>query len=327
MKYPKRNRPMSIALGLYMHTEPLFSGEFQCEGLDLKRLTVGPTELFRRAIETREFEACEMSLSAHIIGKSRGNWPFSGIPVFPSRTFRHSLFFINADARIERPEDLRGKRVGVPEYHMTAALFSRGVLWDDFGIAASDINWVQAGMWEAGRTERIDLDLPSDIRLVVEREKCLEDMIVSGEIDALVGPHIPRSYVSNPHGGPVRRLFPDSIEAELDWYSRTHVFPIMHMVVIRNDVIDTDPWIAASLIRGFEQAKKLALRRLAVEGSSAVPLPFLKHEMMRTREWFGEDFWPYGVTANQHVLNTACRYAFEQGLTARLVSPDELFLA
>ncbi|HEV7956457.1 MAG TPA: hypothetical protein VGP10_04795, partial [Marisediminicola sp.] len=223
--------------------------------------------------------------------------------------------------------DLRGKRIGVPEYHMTAALFAKGMLSDEYGVRAEDVRWVQGGLHRPGRVERMPLDLPSNIELVVERERTIDQMLVDGELDALITAEEPKGFVEGAPG--VRRLFPDPRAAELDYFSRTRIFPIMHTLAIRKELLAANPWIAKSLNDAFEQAKRVCYSRMMEGGGGVLPimLPFLRHEFEATQRMMGDDYWPYGVSANRDVLEAAVRYSHEQGLSKRLVRVEELFAA
>jgi 4,5-dihydroxyphthalate decarboxylase len=265
-----------------------------------------------------------MSLSNHVTMISRGDSPFVAIPVFPSRFFRHSSVFINTSAGIQSPADFKGKKVGAPEYSITAAVWIRGFLKDDYGVKTSDMQWFTGGQEEPGRKERVRLNLPAEIRLEpIADDKTLNGMLDSGEIDALISARSPSSFVK---GSPrVRRLFPNYNEVEIDYYKRTRIFPIMHVLVIRRDVYEKHPWIARSLYKAFCAAKDLAIRNMHISNTMACTLPWLPWEREQLREIFGPDWWPYGIEANRHVLEALVRYMGEQGLLARPVKVEEIF--
>lgn len=317
------NLALSLACGPYERTAALLDGRVRLQGIDLTCLALPPYEMFWRQIQHREFDVSELSLSAHILAVSRGERDMVGIPVFPSRVFRQSHVFVRCDAGIERPEDLRGKRVGVPEYHMTAALFIRGFLSDDYGIDARDVEWVQAGLVRPGRKERVRLSLPEGVRLVQEERESLLDLLFAGKIDAIAIPSIPRRLLERPDV--VRRLFPDSRAEERSYFERTGIFPIMHLVVVTADVYERAPWVALELYKAFVAAKDIALGESVARGAIASSLPWFQAELEETRRVFGDDFWPYGVDANRATLEAAVRYSFEQGLSERPVAVEELF--
>lgn len=314
---------LSLACADYDRTRPLREGRVRATGIEFDYLPLKAQETFWRQIKNDEFDVCEMSLSAYIIGLSRGEDRHVGLPVFPSRVFRHSAFYVSHDSTIRRPEDLIGCRIGVPEYHMTAALFARGMLSDEYGVRPSDVSWVQGGLHEPGRRERVELRLPPTIDLTVNRDDCLDDLLLDGKIDALISPDIPRSY-SQPEPA-FRRLFTDCGDVEAAYYAKTGIFPIMHMLVVRKDVVERHPWVPREVVKAFAAAKDIAERRLREELGSETMLPFLRYEVERTYATMGTDYWPYGVESNMATLEAAVRYSFEQGLSARKVEVAELY--
>jgi 4,5-dihydroxyphthalate decarboxylase len=264
-----------------------------------------------------------MSLSAYIKEISEDRQRFIGIPIFPSRVFRRAYVYVNVDSGIEKPEDLKGKRVGVPEYHMTAALFIRGFLSDDHGVAAGDIEWIQGGQFTPGRKERVELHLPPEIKVTHEPNRTIDEMLLSGDVDAVLGAYTPQSIIDQDPR--VKRLYDDPIGLEKEAFERTGIFPIMHLIAFRKEVYEKDPWLATSLRKAFEEAKAVAYGDVADHGASSSMLPFFQWEMEHTVKEMGEDFWPYGVEANLPTLEAAVRYSYEQGLSQRPVSVDELF--
>lgn len=311
---------LSFACGRYDRTEPVMSGEVPVEGVDLVGLRLSPAETFWRLTQSGEFDVSEMSLSGFIMRVARGDDRYVGLPVFTSRVFRHSGIVVRRE--VPGAEALPGARVAVPEYHMTAVLFMRGLLADEHGIAARDVTWVQAGQYTPGRVEREPLSLPAEVRLEVERERTVDQLLAAGDVQAALSP-----YPSRLLGGDViRPLYPQPEEVELDYYRRTGVYPIMHLVVLRRSVHDQHPWVATNLVKAFTAAKNLCLDRMAgVGGHSPVALPFFLHRLAQARAVFGDDLWPYGLEPNRATLATACRYSHEQGLSGRLVDPAELF--
>jgi 4,5-dihydroxyphthalate decarboxylase len=239
--------------------------------------------------------------------------------------FRHSAIYIRADRGIAGPADLRGKRIGVPEYQMSAVMWIRGFLRDEFGIAASDIHWIQGGLENPGRRDKFPLNLPPGFPLDPAPEgQTLSQMLADGALDAVMSARRPSCFVDG--HAQVRRLFPDYRDAERDYFRRTGIFPIMHAVGIRRDVHDRQPWLAASVYKAFLQAKRLADAEFAETTALKVGLPWVNAEFDATRDLMGEDFWSYGMnTANRKVLEAMARYSFEQGLAVRLVAVDEMF--
>jgi 4,5-dihydroxyphthalate decarboxylase len=247
------------------------------------------------------------------------------IPVFPSRFFRHSCVFINSNSGIKGPADFKGKKVGAPEYSITAAVWIRGFLHDDYGVKAGDMTWFVGGQEDPGRKERVKLSLPPEIKVdAIADDKTLNGMLENGEIDALISARSPSSFVK---GSPkVRRLFPNFKEVEVEYYKRTKIFPIMHVLVIRKEVYDKHPWIARSLYKAFCDAKDHAIRNMNVSNTLACTLPWLSWEREELKEIFGPDWWPYGIEANRHVLEHLIRYMSEQGLLAKPLKVEDVFV-
>jgi 4,5-dihydroxyphthalate decarboxylase len=310
--------PLTLACWDYDRTLALRIGEVKPEGIDLTYVCLPPEQTFFRQLKNQEFDASEMSLSAYMIARSRGEVPFIAIPVFPSRIFRHSCIFVNADSGIQKPEDLAGRRVGVPQYQMTAAVWVRGFLQHDYGVPPEAIQWV------TGEVERSPMDqLASLLADPLGPGESLDAMLEAGKIDALVTTYLPPSFR---RGSPVvRRLFPDPRPVEEEYFRRTGIFPIMHTIVLREDVSRRHPWVAGSLHRAFEESKERALRRLYDINALAVTLPWLVVEIERTRQLMGEDFWPYGVEPNRHTLETLMKYLVEQKLAPRQLPLEKLF--
>lgn len=318
------NISLSLACGPYERTAALLDGRVRPQGIDLTCLALPPYEMFWRQIQHREFDVSELSLSAHILATSRGERELLGIPVFPSRVFRHSYVFVRADAGIGCPGDLAGKRVGVPEYHMTAALFIRGMLSDEYGVDPRSIYWVQAGLDRPGRKERVSLDLPENLTLERNERETLVDLLFEGAIDAVAIPSVPPRLLEAPDI--VRRLFPDARAVERSYFERTGIFPIMHLVVITAEVYERAPWVAQEIYKAFTAAKEIALRESVSRGAIVSSLPWFETELEETRHLMGDDFWPYGVEPNRATLEAAVRYSAEQGLSRRPVSVEELFV-
>lgn len=314
---------LTVACGPYDHTAALRSGEIRPEGIDLRYLRLRPHELFWRALSHREFDVCEMSLSAYTLRVSRGEDDLVGLPIFPLRSFRQSCIYVGPQSEVQGPEDLRGRRVGVPEYHQTAVLFIRGFLLDDYNIRADEIEWVQAGLQDPGREERVDLKLPSEIHLTLERGKSLEEMLLAGQIDAIFSPATPRAFLTPSTG--VRRLFQQAQEVECDYYARTGIYPIMHLLAVKRELYEQHKWIAPELVKAFTEAKDKCLATLREGATDDSAVPFLKYQLERIRVLIGEDFLPYGVDENRVTLEAAVRYSYLQGLSACEVSVEELF--
>jgi 4,5-dihydroxyphthalate decarboxylase len=280
-------------------------------------------ECFERAFFHGEFEVAEIGFSPHLIALSRGPTPYVAVPVFLSRMFRHSAIYIRTDRGINGPGDLRGKRIGVPEYQMSAVVWVRGFLNDEFGIAAKDINWVQAGLETPGRRDKFPLNLPDGFPLTSRNDAVLSRMLVDGELDGIMSARQPSCFIN---GHPkVARLFPDYRSAERDYYRRSGIFPIMHALGIRRDVHDKHRWLAASLYKAFLQAKRIADAEFAETTALKIGLPWVTAEYEATRDAMGEDFWSYGVAPNHKTLSTMARYSYEQGLAVRPLTVEEMF--
>jgi 4,5-dihydroxyphthalate decarboxylase len=312
------NLRLTFACGPYDRTMALREGIIRPEGIELNYLNMQPAEIFWRMLQYQEFDVSEMSLSNYTSLVSNGNAPFIAIPAFPSRVFRHGYFFINTQKGIAHPRDLKGKRGGVPEYSMTAAVYMRGLLEHEYGVKPSDVEWVQ------GRTDRLGRKLPADIRLTQAPAGTeLGDLLERGEIDFLMTANNPLSFR---RGAPnVRRLFPNYAEEEKAYYRRTKIYPIMHTVVIRRDIYERDPWVALSLYKSLCQAKDYLYEQFADLGSSKASLAWLQPLLEEERAVLGRDWFAYGIEQNRPSIEALLQYTHEQGLTDRRIKLEELF--
>jgi 4,5-dihydroxyphthalate decarboxylase len=309
--------------GDYDHTRALVDGTVRPEAIDLTYVRLVTQEMFWRMQRYQDFDASELGMSGYIELVARGDCPFVAIPAFVSRSFRHGCLFINSTSGIRTPADLRGKRVGLPNYGMAAALWLRGMLQHDYGVHSTEIEWVQGSLRESGRQQSATYSLPAEIRLRIVTDRTLDQMLVTGQIDALMTAHMPPSFLS---GDPrVCRLFPDYKQVEQDYYRKTGYFPIMHCVVLRRSLYEAHPWVAPNLLTALEASKQLALKRAYDHDALRYPLPWLIPDLEEVRRLMGHDPWPYGVEANRATLEAMCQYAQEQGLTQRLVAVEELF--
>ena len=317
---------MSLALACwdYDRTRALIDGTVVPDGIELVYLNQPVEETFFRMMRHQEYECSEMSLSSYVASLGKESPPFIAIPAFPSRYFRHSCIFVSAKSGIRRPEDLKGRRIGVPEYQMTAPVWIRGILSDDYGVKVTEVEHFSGGEEEPGRDEKLKLDLPSHIRLQpIAGDKTLSRMLADGELDALVTARAPSTFHKEPEK--VKRLFPNYVEVEKEYYRRTKIFPTMHTVVIRRDVYAANPWVAQSLYKAFVAAKAKAYELYAQTAALPAMVPWLTAELEEARREMGEDWWPYGLEPNRKVLETFLRYHHEQGLSKRLFKPEELF--
>jgi 4,5-dihydroxyphthalate decarboxylase len=308
----------------YDRSRPLLDGSIEPQGIELIPVVMPPGELFSRMWRHKEFDVSEMSFGDYCVMTARGESPFIAIPVFPSRIFRHSCIYVNAHAGISSPEDLRGKRIGAPFYQMTAAVFARAALHHDFDVTPESVHWFWGGQEEPGARERIPLNLPPNIKLdAIPPEKTLSAMLDGGELDALITPNFPSPFL---RGSPnVRRLFPDFAQVERDYYGRTGIFPIMHTLVINNEVYAQHPWVADSLFNAWVRAKDIAYRELYETDALKLTLPWVVSEVEEMRTLMGDDFWPYGIKANKTVLGAFSQYVVEQGLVDRPLQAQDLF--
>jgi 4,5-dihydroxyphthalate decarboxylase len=315
---------LTLACWDYDRTRALMDGTVVPDGIELVYLNQPVEETFFRMMRYREFDCSEMSLSSYVASLQAENPPFIAIPVFPSRFFRHSCIFVSAKSGIRKPEELKGKRIGVPEYQMTAPVWIRGILSDDYGVKVTDVEHFSGGEEEPGRDEKLKLSLPGEIKLrPIGAGQTLSRMLADGELDALVTARAPSTFHKEPDK--VRRLFPNYVEVEKEYYRRTKIFPTMHTVVMRRDVYAKNPWVAQSLYKAFTEAKSKAYALYNQTAALPAMVPWLIAELEEARREMGEDWWPYGLEPNRKVLETFLRYHHEQGLSKRRFAPDELF--
>ena len=315
---------VTLACSGYDRVAPLATGAVRPVGIDLVFLDLPVEETFFRMARHREFDASEMSLSSYTVTLARDDPPFIAIPVFPSRVFRHGSIFVSAKSGIRVPRDLVGKRVGVPEYQMTAPVWIRGILADEHGVKAESVEYFSGGEENPGREEKLKLDLPPQFRVrPIGPGQTLARMIADGEIDALYTARPPSTFASRPQD--VCRLFENYVDAEREYYRRTRIFPIMHTVVIRRELYRANPWLAQSLFKAFTEAQRRTYHDLGEAHALKAMLPWLPAHVEATRREMGDDWWPYGFAANRHVLDTFLRYHHEQGLSPKRLAPEALF--
>lgn len=313
---------LSVAVGDYDRTRALIDGTVQIDGVDPVVMALTPEEIFFRAFRHAEFDICELSLSSFTVKTAQGDCAYVGVPAFVSRAFRHTSIYVRTD-RIKQPSDLKGRRIGVPEYQLTANVWARAVLEEDHGIKPADMTWVRGGIDEPGRPEKIAIKLPPDVKLENAPEGAtISGMLDRGEIDAFMAPRPPSCAATNADVG---WLFPDPTASARAYYRRTGIFPIMHMVGVRRELAEAHPWLPAAALKAFEQAKSAGLAKLADTSATKVTLPFVEEQLKSAREMMGHDFWPYGIAANRQTLTAFLQHHHRQGLSARLVSVDELF--
>ena len=314
---------LSVAVGDYDRVRPLVDGSVQIDGVDPVFMLLEPEEIFCRAFRHADFDMCELSMSSFTVKTANGDCPYVGVPVFPSRAFRHNSIYIRTDRGIAGPEDLKGKRIGVPEYQVTANVWTRAVLEDEHGVKPSDVTWVRGGYEQAGRIEKIAVTLPRDVRVEDAPEGAtISGMLANGEIDAVIGPRAPSCFGRDPNVG---WLYPDPAAAAAAWFRKSRIFPIMHILGIRRTLAEQHPWLPMAAMKAFEQAKARALTKLGDVAASKVTLPFLDEQLHAARRLMGEDFWSYGLEPNREVLRRFLERHHAEGLSSRLLTPEELF--
>jgi 4,5-dihydroxyphthalate decarboxylase len=320
------NIPLTLAIGDYVHTRELASGRVRAEGIDLTVLNYPFEQVGLRFGALREWEVSEFSLANYcsLVARPEPS-PIVAIPVFPSRVFRHSAIFIRQGSEIREAAQLAGRRIGIPQWSQTATVYVRGYLAHDVGISLASIDWVQAGVNEPGRKEPATLQLPSGVRVTPMPDRTLTQMLLAGEIDAMITARPPDPFLKGEPG--IQRLFPDYQQEEQRYFERTGIFPIMHVMVVRRDAYERNRWIMRNLVEAFEASKKAVLPRLYDITTAFIPTAWGSAQFERTSKLlFGDgDPWPYGIDANRATLEAFLLYCFEQGVTARHLKPEELF--
>jgi 4,5-dihydroxyphthalate decarboxylase len=306
---------LTLACGRYDRTQPLIDGRVEPEGVDLTFIPLRPGETFWRMLNHGEFDVSEMSLSSYTILRSEGDTRFIAIPVFPSRAFRHSAVYLRAESKIETPQDLKGKRIGVADYQMTAAVWVRGFLKSEYDVAPEDVTWV------IGRPVRT-IKPPSGIRIeAMPAETTLEAMLERGEIDALASVMIPKAL-----GSTMRRLFREPRQVERAYYEKTGIFPIMHTFVLKTSLYEKNPWLAVSFYRAFSRARDIAYRTMYDTDALTVSLPWVIDEVEETRKILGPQIWDYSIEGSRPTLEALVSHLDEQRLTRRRMNVEELFV-
>jgi 4,5-dihydroxyphthalate decarboxylase len=314
--------PLTLAISDYDHVADLLNGRVVPEGIDLTCLNLQIEETHFRVLAFREFDLSELSLGKYASLISQGDQSLTAIPVFPLRMCRHSSIYVRRDGPVQGPGDLARRRVGIPEWAQTASVYTRGFLEHQYGLDLAAIEWVQAGVNQAGRAEKVKLKLPAGVKLTPRPDKNLSDMLVSGEIDAAFTAHPPNCFLErNPN---IARLFENFVEVERRYIQETGIFPIMHVVAIKKDLVDRNPWIAMNLFKAFEEAKNRSLERALFVGSR-YPIPWSYEYARQAQDLIGKDFWPYGIDPNRTTLNAFLQYAHQQGVCHRRLEPEELF--
>lgn len=318
---------LTLACGDYDRTRALADGRVPVEGVDLNYLPLEIEETLARMVQFEEFDAAELGMNIYVAQRSRGDERFVALPVFPSRSFRHNAIYVHSGAGIERPEQLRGRRVGVPAYTVTAVVWVRAALQHEYGVYPHELHWYQGGLHDPGRREAVRGWTPPPGVAVepLPEGRTLNEMLVAGDLDAVISPRLPNAFLA---GAPqVRRLFPNYAEVERDWYRRTGIFPIMHTIVLKRAVYEANPWVAASLFKAFVEAKERCERAIYNTAALPVMLPWLSDHIEQTRAVMGTDWWAYGLEPNRVGLEAFVQYCLEQGVIATAPPVETLFPA
>ena len=314
---------LSIATTDYDHFRDFRVGDVRAEGIDHNWLNLGHHECFARFTSNREFDVSEISFAKFSAQVTRENSDIIGLPVICSRLFRFSSFYVNKKSGIKTIQDLKGKKVGSPEWAHSAAVYMRGWMHNEMGVSLQDVHWIQAGANAAGREEKVELNLPEGVQLTRIKDKSLSELLSSGEIDCAIIARPPTCFLE---GHPdIIRLFPNFLEMEEEYYDRTKVYPIMHIIAMRRSILDENPWVARNLMNAFQESKRRSLERLFDPAVSRYPLPWLASYARRMRDKFEGDPFPYGIEENRPTWEQMSLYTFQQGIAHRQFTPEEIF--
>ncbi|MCR9213755.1 MAG: ABC transporter substrate-binding protein [Proteobacteria bacterium] len=318
------NLKLSIAIGDYDRNRALMDGRVQIDGVDPIFMALSPEEMFFRAFRHQDFDISEVSFASQVVSISQGTSKYQALPIFLSRAFRHSAIYIRTDKGIDSPEKLKGRKIGIAEYQLSANVWARAILEDEYGVMPSDITWVRGGMNSAGRPEKIKVKLPDDVKMELAPEgRSLNDLLIAGEIDGFIGPRSPQCFDDqNPSIG---RLFGNSVDAASNYWRKTGIFPIMHLLGVRRELLKDHPFLAGALMKAFNASKKAAETLLADTSATKVTMPFVEDHLLEAKRLMGENFWSYGIEGNEATLNTFLDHHNRQGLSSRKVTIEELF--
>lgn len=316
---------LTLAINDSDQVRDLASGAVPIKGINLRTLHYEVEEIFFRFTKFREWDLSEMSLGKYCSLRAQGDDSIVGLPVFPSRSFRHSGIFVRADGPVDDPQALAGARIGFPEWTVTATVYQRALLQHEYGIDLAAVDWVQGGINEPGRIETLPVGLPEGVTVRAEAERSLNQLLLDGELDAVIVPHPPRAYEDR--SGRVVQLFSDVVSVEEEYYRRTGVFPIMHLLVLSKKVYEKYPWAAANLVTAFTEAKNRSLARMTDPTAPHIPLPWGPDRARAATDLFGPDLWPYGIEPNRPTLEAFLQYAHEQRLSPERLEIEELFPA
>lgn len=319
------NLRLTLAINDYDQTRDLVSGLVPVDGIDLTCLVLPVEETFFRFSNFREWHVSELSMGKYCSLRAGGDDSIVAIPVFPSRVFRHAALFVRAGSAVTSPSELKGRRVGIPEWTQTATVYARGLLADTYGVPITTVEWFQGGINEPGRVEGIPVELPAGVSCTAVPDRTLTELLIDGELDALITAHPPEEFEQG--SGRLARLIANYREVEEEYFRRTGIFPIMHVIAVRADVYHEHPWVLMTLYKAFEQAKRRSLVRATDANTSKFPFPWGFEYVRRIQDLMGEDPWPYGVAPNRVTLDAFLEMAYRQGVCKRRLTPEELFPA
>jgi 4,5-dihydroxyphthalate decarboxylase len=320
----RRNIHLTLAINDSDQVRDIVTGLVPVAGVDLTCLLLEVEEIFFRFTRHKEWDVSELSFAKYCSLRAQGDQSLVAIPVFPSRSFRHSAIYVRHDGPVDDPGALLGARIGLPEWNVTATVYARALLEHEYGVTLRDVSWVQGGTNEPGRVETLPVNVPDGIAIRPERDRSLNDLLIAGDVDAVIAPHPPTGFTDG--SGRIVRLFSDVAAVEEKYYRRTKIFPIMHVVVLRADVHERYPWVALNLYTAFEAAKNRSLERMLDANAPRTPVPLAVAHANHIRTVFGPDLWPYGVEPNVTTIAAFIEYAVEQGVCERSLAPEELFV-
>ena len=316
---------LSVAVGNYDRTRALIDGRVQIDGVSPVFMTLSPEEMFFRAFRHADFDVTELSLASHAVSLANGTNQYLALPIFLSRAFRHSSIYVTRQSSIQNPKQLMGKRIGIAEYQLTANVWARALLEDDFGISPSEICWVRGGMDEPARPEKLHLELPLDLTVdTAGKGETLNQLLIDGKIDGFIGPRAPRCFFEK--NSNVVRLFDDPINVGLDYFKRTGIFPIMHVLGVKKDLLEQHRFLSQALFKAFHSAKEIAEHELADTSATKVTMPFVEDHLDRVKALMGSSFWTYGLDdSNRNTLQVFLDHHHKQGLSSKGLKAHDLF--
>lgn len=314
---------LSLACSHYDHVVDLFTGAVTIPGVTLVGLPLSTQEIFFRTTRFQEFDISEMSLARYVAMRSAGNDSLVGLPVFPSRMFRHGAVFVKSDNGITEFSQLSGACIGIAEWAQTAGVYVRAWLASEYGIDLKSIQWIQGGVDEAGREESIQFEIGSGYNIQQRTDRSLTDLLCADEIDAIIAPHAPQ--LAQTPSSPIRPLILETSKAEKSWFRRTGIYPAMHLIVIKKTLHVEHPWLAAQVYAAFAKALINSNKRLESTNTSTVAIPWVHDAITEGRAVMGSGAFDYGLEANRTCIEYFLQHAWEQALSDRLMRTEELF--